>query len=45
MLILASFELVPAALEAMTPWSTVFSAVAGAGVLALANKLIPHTPD
>jgi ZIP family zinc transporter len=43
MLILASFELVPAALEAMTVWSTLFSAGAGVGFLALANKLIPHT--
>lgn len=43
MLVLASLELIPAALEAMTVWSTLFWTGAGAVFLALANQLIPHT--
>ncbi len=43
MLLLACFELIPAAFEAMTGWSTLVWAVAGAGFLAVANALIPHT--
>jgi ZIP family zinc transporter len=43
MLTLASIELIPAAFEAMTVWSTLLWTGAGAGFLALANELIPHT--
>jgi len=43
MILLACLELVPAAFSVMTAWSTLLWVGTGAGFLALANKLIPHT--